>query len=94
MTSGKLEPKSNNCIFDGYPKEIKGYYFYHKSKNKIVVARHAVFLEKEFFMRGSSEKSVCLEKVQELTHESEVRSNLTSLSMDTVFSGMREEPIS
>jgi hypothetical protein len=42
----KLSPRSDKCIFVRYPKETKGYYFHYKSENKIVVARHAVFLEK------------------------------------------------
>ncbi|KAL3656045.1 Pyruvate dehydrogenase complex component E2 1 [Castilleja foliolosa] len=65
MTSYKLGPKSDKCIFVGYPKEIKGYYFYHQSENKIVVARHGVFLEKEFLAKGSSGSSVQLEEVQD-----------------------------
>jgi hypothetical protein len=50
----KLSPRSDKYIFVGYHKETKGYYFYYKSENKIVVARHAVFLKKEFLARGSS----------------------------------------
>jgi hypothetical protein len=46
LMSNKLSPRSDKCIFVEYPKETKGYYFYYKSENKIVVARHAVFLEK------------------------------------------------
>lgn len=42
MTSGKVESKSDKCVFIGYPKEAKGYYFHHKF-------RHAVFLKIEFF---------------------------------------------
>ena len=34
----KLEPKSKKCVFIGYPKEIIGYTFYHKSEGKIFVA--------------------------------------------------------
>ena len=31
----KLEPKSEKCIFIGYPKETVGYTFYHRSEGKI-----------------------------------------------------------
>ncbi|VFQ82161.1 unnamed protein product [Cuscuta campestris] len=48
MTSNKLEPKSDKVIFVGYPKETRGYEFYHPSDNKIFVARNGTFLEKEF----------------------------------------------
>ena len=30
----KLEPKSEKCVFIEYPKEIVGYSFYHRSKDK------------------------------------------------------------
>ena len=35
----KLEPKSEKCVFIGYPKEIVGYTFYHRSESKIFVAK-------------------------------------------------------
>ena len=31
----KLEPKSEKCVFIGYPKETVGYTFDHRSKGKI-----------------------------------------------------------
>ena len=51
LTSDKLGPKSDKCFSVGYPKETKGYYFYHQSENKVVVARHGIFLEKEFLAK-------------------------------------------
>lgn len=92
MTSDKLEPKSDKCIFIRYPKKNKGYYCYHKSENKIVIPTHVVFLEKDFLERGS-ESSVCFEEVQESSHESEIRSNLTIPLMDNVFGGRNGELI-
>ena len=44
--SNKLAPKSDKCLFVGYPKETKGYYFYNASENKVFVARNGVFLER------------------------------------------------
>ena len=62
----KLEPQADKCFFIGYPKETKGYYFWHKSTNRILVERGAVFLEKEFFKRMKSDKSgEMLEQTQE-----------------------------
>ena len=46
QVSEKLAPKSEKCIFVGYPKETRGYYFYNRSENKVFVARNDVFLEK------------------------------------------------
>ena len=41
--SDKLAPQSDKCLFVGYPKETKGYYFYNSSENKVFVARNAIF---------------------------------------------------
>ena len=49
----KLEPKSEKCIFIGYPKETVGYTFYHRSEGKIFVAKSGSFLEKEFYLERS-----------------------------------------
>ncbi len=48
MDQTKLEPRSLRCIFIGYPKDSFGYYFYSPSEQKVIVSRHAVFLENEF----------------------------------------------
>ena len=34
----KLKPKSEKCVFIGYPKETVGYTFYHRFESKIFVA--------------------------------------------------------
>jgi hypothetical protein len=54
--SDKLGPKPDKYFFIGHPKETKGYYFYYQSENKIIVARHGIFLEKEFLVKESSGK--------------------------------------
>jgi hypothetical protein len=63
LQSDKLTPKSDKCMFVGYPKETLGYYFYHRSEGKAFVARNCVFLEKECLKREKSKKNVYLEKV-------------------------------
>jgi hypothetical protein len=63
LMSDKLSSRSDKCIFVGYPKETKGYYLYYKSENKIVVARHTIFLEKEFLARENSGSIVQLEEI-------------------------------
>ena len=68
MTSDKLGPKYDKCFFVGYPKETKGYYFYYQSENKIVVARHGIFLENEFLTKKSSGSNVILEEIQDTSH--------------------------
>ncbi|KAJ9541609.1 hypothetical protein OSB04_028115 [Centaurea solstitialis] len=47
-TSEKLKPKSDKCIFVGYPKTTVGYYFYNPTENKVFVARNGEFLEDKF----------------------------------------------
>ena len=64
-TSGKLDPRSDKYFFVGYPKETMGYYFFHRDENKVIVARHGVFLEKEFLARKSSGSNVRLEEIRE-----------------------------
>ena len=34
-----FEPKSEKCVFIGYPKETIGYTFYHRSEGKILLPR-------------------------------------------------------
>jgi hypothetical protein len=65
LTPTKLEPRSDKCIFVGYPRETKGYYFYNRQENKVFVARNAVFLEKEFLSKEVSGSTVRLEEVRE-----------------------------
>ncbi len=59
----KLEPKSEKCVFIGYPKETIGYTFYLRSEGKIFVAKNGSFLEKEFLSKEVSERKVELDEV-------------------------------
>jgi hypothetical protein len=63
--SNKLTPKSDKYFFVGYPKKIKGYYFYNKAEGKVFVARNGVFIEKEFLCKRVSGSKVQLEEIQE-----------------------------
>ena len=59
----KLEPKSEKCVFIGYPQETVGYTFYHRSEGKIFVAKFGIFLEKEFLSKEVSGRKVELDEV-------------------------------
>src|SRR5664279_2153084 len=48
LMSDKLMPKSDKCVFVGYPKETLGYYLYNRAEAKVFVAQNVVFLENEF----------------------------------------------
>ena len=58
----KLEPKSEKCVFIGYPNESIGY-TYHRSEGKIFVAKNGSFLEKEFLSKKVSGRNVELDEV-------------------------------
>ena len=66
----KLEPKSEKCVFIGYPKETIGYNFYLRSECKIFVAKNGSFLEKEFLSKEISGRKVELDEVLPLEPES------------------------
>src|SRR6266496_6261556 len=59
----KLEPKSEKCVFIGYPKETIGYIFYHRSEGKIFVSKNRFFLEKDFLSKEVSGRKVELDEV-------------------------------
>ena len=46
----KLDAKSELCCFVGYPKGIRGYYFYSKSNMKVFVSTNFKFMEEEYIM--------------------------------------------
>ena len=48
IESDKLGDKSDRCLFVGYLKDIRGYYIYNPSEQKVFVLKHTTFLEKEF----------------------------------------------
>src|SRR5215216_4554859 len=75
----KLEPKSEKCVFIGYPKETIGYTFYHRSEGKIFVAKNGSFLEKEFLSKEVTRRKVELDEVVVLAPELESSSSLKSV---------------
>ena len=54
-------------MFVGYPKETKGYYFYLPIEHKVIVARYATFLEREFISKRDSGSKISLEEVSDTT---------------------------
>ncbi len=67
----KLDDKSDKCYFVGYPKETKGYYFYHPLEQKVFVSRHVVFLEKELLKENSGSR-IELEEVEPPQNEDQL----------------------
>lgn len=48
FTSHKLEPRTTQCVFLGYPLDYKGYFCYNMSTRRLYITRHAIFDEKLF----------------------------------------------
>src|SRR5262249_6285962 len=61
----KLESRTDRCRFIGYLKETFGYQFYHPMEHKVLVARKAIFLEREYILQENSESQIELDEVQE-----------------------------
>ena len=85
----KLEPKSEKCVFIGYPKETIGYTFYHRSEGKIFVAKNGSFLEKEFLSKEVSGRKVELDEV--IVPSLELESSTLEKSIPMMFAPTREE---
>ena len=83
----KLEPKSEKCVFIGYPKETIGYNFYLRSEGKISVAKNGSFLEKEFLSKEVSGRKVELDEVLPL----EAESSAAQENVPVVHAPTREE---
>jgi hypothetical protein len=79
-------------LFVWYPKETKGYYFYYQSENKIIVARHDIFLEKEFLAKESSGSNVILEEIQDTSHNTISDTDQINPSLDSSANEHLEEP--
>ena len=80
LKTDKLGPKSDRCLFVGYPKEIKRYYFYFTTEQKVFVSSRAVFLKKKFLGKETDATKVEFDEVrqiEELTQSNEpIESNL------------------
>lgn len=76
LRSDKLTPKSDKCIFMGYPRKTLGYYFYNREEGKVFVARNSVFLEKEFLSREVSGSTVQLKEIRDVSVRGELATTL------------------
>jgi hypothetical protein len=85
----KLKPKSEKCVFIGYPKETIGYTFYLRSEGKIFVAKNGSFLEKEFLLKEVSGRKVELDEV--IVPPLELESSTSHKEFPVVPTPTREE---
>ena len=82
--SEKLASKSNKCLFVGYPKETKEYYFYNSSENKVCVAQNAIFLEREHISKGTSGNKIKLDEIRAPQRRVEPVMETQKVSQDVV----------
>ena len=85
----KLEPKSEKCIFIGYPKETIRYTFYHRSEGKIFVSENGTFVEKKFLSKEVSGRKVELDEV--IVPSLNLESNSSEKSIPVMPTPTREE---
>ena len=64
LITDKLGPRSDKYNFRGYPKEIKGNYFYLADEQKVFVSLKTIFLEKKFLGEGTVASKVELDEVR------------------------------
>ena len=92
LKTDKLGLRSDKCIFIGYLKEIKGYYFYLADEKKVFMSNKAYFLEKKFLSEGISASKIELDKVQwveEPTQSSEpTESDLIESNLEPVINAL------
>ena len=68
----KIESRTETCIFVGYPKGTKGYYFYSPSDLKVFVSTNAKFLEKDYMNEFITKSRIVLNKMSGDTIPQEV----------------------
>ncbi|KAL2462344.1 Retrovirus-related Pol polyprotein from transposon TNT 1-94 [Abeliophyllum distichum] len=59
-----MESRSELCIFVGYPKGRRGYYFYSPQDKKVFVSTNATFLEDRYIEERESKSKVLLEEMK------------------------------
>ena len=62
--ASKLEPRTEVCLFVGYPKGTGGGLFYSLKDKKVFVSTNATFLETEFVNNHKPRSKVLLEEMQ------------------------------
>ncbi len=80
----KLEPRSQKCIFIGFPKDSSGYLFYNPGEQKTIVSRHAVFLEEEYVSKENSGSDLDLREVQTEDVVVEQEQQIETVVKDTI----------
>ena len=59
----KLEPRSQVCLFVGYPKETMGGFFYSPKDNKVFISTYATFIEEDYIREFKPRSKIVLEEL-------------------------------
>ena len=62
--TGKLEPRTQVCVFVGYPKGTRGGLFYSPQDKKVFVSSNTTFLENDYMANFKPRSRVVLEELQ------------------------------
>ena len=62
--TGKLEPRTEVCMFVGYPKGTRGGLFYSPSDKKVFVSTNVTFLEDDYMTNFKPRSKVILEELR------------------------------
>ena len=62
--TGKLEPRTEVCLFVGYPKGTRGGLFYSPQDKKVFVSTNATFLENDYMANFKPRSKIVLEELQ------------------------------
>ena len=88
LKTDKLEPRSDKCLFVGYLKEIKGYYFYLADEQKVFISNRTFFLENEFVGEGTNTSKIELDEVQSVEESIQssrsIELNLIRLNLESI----------
>ena len=76
------------CIFVGYPKGLRGGFFYSHKDNKYFVSINATFLEKDYMKNYKSKSKVIVEEITEETSTPSVL-NVETFIVDKILSYRR-----
>ena len=72
--TGKLEPRTEVCMFVGYPKGTRGGLFYSPSDKKVFISTNATFLEDDYMKNFKPRSKVVLEEL----HYDQIRKSLST----------------
>ena len=61
--TGKLEPRTELCLFVGYPKGTRGGLFYSSKDKKVFVSTNATFLENDYMTNFKPHSKIILEEL-------------------------------